>query len=57
MTSLVPLVDASRGGTLECRFFGAVCVADTQGRVLAHAGDPHWVSFTRSTLKALQALG
>jgi L-asparaginase II len=56
MTSLVPLVDASRGGTLECRFFGAVAVADTQGRVVAHAGDPHWVTFTRSTLKALQAL-
>ncbi len=56
MTSLVPLVDASRGGTLECRFFGAVAVADTAGRVVAHAGDPHWVSFTRSTLKAIQAL-
>lgn len=56
MTSLVPLVDASRGGTLECRFFGAVAVADAQGRVVAHAGDPHWVSFTRSTLKAFQAL-
>ena len=36
--------------------FGALAVTDTQGRVLAQAGDPHWVTFTRSTLKPLQAL-
>jgi len=56
MTALVPLVETFRGGTLECVHFGAVAVCDTQGRVLAQAGDPHWVTFTRSTLKALQAL-
>jgi L-asparaginase II len=56
MASLVPLVETTRGGTLECLHFGALAVADTQGRVLAHAGDPHWVTFTRSTLKPLQAL-
>ncbi|TFZ07031.1 asparaginase [Ramlibacter henchirensis] len=56
MSSLVPLIDTFRGGTLECRHFGVVAVADTTGRVLAHAGDPHWLTFTRSTLKALQAL-
>jgi L-asparaginase II len=56
MTSLVPLIETYRGGTLECIHFGAVAVTDTQGRVVAHAGDAHWRSFTRSTLKALQAL-
>ncbi|MGZ5271721.1 MAG: asparaginase [Ramlibacter sp.] len=56
MTTLVPLIDALRGGTLECQHFGAVAVVDTAGRLLAHAGDPHWVTFSRSTLKALQAL-
>lgn len=56
MTTLVPLIDTTRGGTLECQHFGAVAVVDTAGRLLAHAGDPHWVTFTRSTLKALQAL-
>jgi L-asparaginase II len=54
--NLVPLVETFRGGTLECVHFGAVAVADTRGRVVAHAGDAHWLSFTRSTLKALQAL-
>ena len=56
MSGLVPLIELHRGGTLECLHFGAVAVSDTQGRVIAHAGDPHWMAFTRSTLKALQAL-
>ncbi len=56
MTSLVPLIETFRGGTLECTHFGAVAVADTAGQAVAHAGDAHWRSFTRSTLKALQAL-
>ncbi len=56
MTNLVPLIEAYRGGTLENQHFGALAVVDTQGKVLAHAGNPQWVSFTRSTLKALQAL-
>ena len=56
MASLVPLIELLRGGTLECVHFGAVAVADSQGRIVAQAGDPHWITFTRSTLKALQAL-
>ncbi len=56
MASLVPLIELHRGGTLESIHFGAVAVVDTQGKAVAHAGDPHWLSFTRSTLKALQAL-
>lgn len=54
--NLVPLIELSRGGTLECLHFGAVAVVDLQGRVVASAGDPHWRTFSRSTLKALQAL-
>ncbi|HXE48615.1 MAG TPA: asparaginase, partial [Ramlibacter sp.] len=56
MASLVPLIELLRGGTLECVHFGAVAVADAQGKLVASAGDPQWVSFSRSTLKALQAL-
>ncbi len=50
------LIELTRGGTLECQHFGSVAVVNAQGRLLAHAGDPHWLTFTRSTLKALQAL-
>jgi L-asparaginase II len=56
MSSLVPLLETTRGTTLENQHFGAVAVTDTSGRVLASAGDPQWLTFTRSTLKALQAL-
>jgi len=55
-TPWTPLIETRRGDTPECIHFGALAVCDTQGRVLAHAGDPGVVTFTRSTLKALQAL-
>jgi L-asparaginase II len=50
------LVELTRGGTLECQHFGSVAVVDSSGKLLAQAGDPYWLTFTRSTLKALQAL-
>ncbi len=56
MSALVPLVQTFRGGTLECQHSGAIAVTDTQGKVLAQAGDPYWTTFTRSTLMALHAL-
>jgi L-asparaginase II len=56
MSSLVPLVTTFRGDALENTHFGAIAVCDTHGRVAASSGDPHWMTFTRSTLKALQAL-
>jgi L-asparaginase II len=56
MTSLVPLVETTRGDTLENVHFGALAVSDARGHVRASAGDPHWLTFTRSTLKPLQAL-
>lgn len=56
MAALVPLVETLRGGTREGLHFGALAVVDAGGRVLARAGDPYWTTFTRSTLKPLQAL-
>ncbi len=54
--NLTPLIQLTRGGTPECMHFGAVAVTDRAGRLKAFAADPHLVTFTRSTLKALQAL-
>lgn len=56
MATLVPLIESWRGDTLECVHHGACAVADAAGTLRAQAGDGHWVSFTRSTLKPLQAL-
>ncbi len=54
--NLTPLVQLNRANTLECLHFGAVAVVNAAGTLLARAGDAHWLTFTRSTLKALQAL-
>ena len=52
----IPLIELTRGGTLECQHLGSVAVVNSAGRLLAQAGDPQFMTFTRSTLKALQAL-
>jgi L-asparaginase II len=51
-----PLIELTRNGVQECLHWGAVALTDTEGHVLAHVGNPHWLCFTRSTLKPLQAL-
>ncbi len=51
-----PLIELRRNGTLECLHLGSAVLADAQGQVLAQVGEPHWMCFTRSTLKAMQAL-
>ena len=56
LTPFVPLIQLNRADTQECLHFGAIAVVNTQGKLIAQAGDPHWVGYTRSTLKALQAL-
>jgi len=54
--SFVPLVEVLRGGIVESVHHGAVAVVDRDGRLLYAAGDPELVTFTRSSLKPLQAL-
>jgi L-asparaginase II len=51
-----PLVEVTRGPAVESVHQGAVAVVDRAGRVLYAAGDPHALTFTRSSLKPLQAL-
>jgi L-asparaginase II len=50
------LVEVTRGPAVESAHFGSVAVVDRDGRVLHAAGDPHFLTFTRSSLKPLQAL-
>ncbi len=52
----VPLAVATRGGIAESVHFGSVAVVDPAGRLLAWAGDPESLSFTRSACKPFQAL-
>ena len=43
-------------GTVENIHYGAIAVVSADGDVLHRAGDPHFLTFTRSTLKPFQAL-
>jgi L-asparaginase II len=52
----VPLIETTRGGITECVHHGAIAAVDVHGKMLAQVGDAHTRIFTRSTLKALQAL-
>jgi L-asparaginase II len=54
--SHVPLAEATRGGAVESIHLGSVAVVDRDGVLLAAAGDPEFLTFTRSALKPLQAL-
>jgi len=54
--NLEPLIQLTRGGVQECLHFGSVAVVNTRGKVTACVGDPQLRTFSRSTLKALQAL-
>jgi L-asparaginase II len=55
MPSAVPLVRVVRSGLVESVHAGHVAVCDADGRLLAAAGDPERVVFSRSSMKPLQA--
>lgn len=50
-----PLVEVSRAGQVESLHYGSIAVCDPNGSMLASWGDPHSVTFTRSTAKPFQA--
>lgn len=54
--SAAPLAEVTRGGQVESIHFGSVAVVNTRGDLLYQAGDPHFPTFTRSTIKPFQAL-
>jgi L-asparaginase II len=51
-----PLVEVTRGNDIESIHFGSVAVVNARGELLYQAGDPDFLTFTRSTLKPFQAL-
>lgn len=52
----VPLVCVTRGDIVESVHYGAYCVVDQDGRLLAKAGNPDYITYPRSSLKPFQAL-
>ena len=55
MPNAVPLVRVVRSGVTESIHLGHVAVCDPSGRLLASAGDPDHLLFSRSSMKPLQA--
>ena len=51
-----PLAQATRNGQVESVHFGSVAVVNTRGDLLYRAGNPDFVTFTRSTIKPFQAI-
>ncbi|HET7032416.1 MAG TPA: asparaginase, partial [Casimicrobiaceae bacterium] len=52
----VPLAEVTRGSAVESIHYGSVAVVDREGRLLAAAGDPTFLTMTRSSLKPFQAM-
>ena len=50
---VAPLVEITRGKIVESVHFGAFCVVDSKGRLLAQAGNPDLITYPRSSLKPL----
>lgn len=51
-----PLAVATRGEAIESVHYGSVAVVDRSGRLLHAAGDPDFLTMTRSALKPFQAM-
>jgi L-asparaginase II len=51
-----PLVEVTRGDIVESVHYGAFCVADRDGHLLAQGGNPGYLTYPRSSLKPFQAL-
>jgi len=51
-----PLAVATRGDAIDAIHYGSVAVVDRDGKLLYSAGDPAFLTMTRSALKPLQAM-
>ena len=54
--SFAPVLEVTRGETIESVHYGAIAVVDPQGKLVKAYGDPHAVTFLRSAAKPFQAL-
>jgi len=52
----VLLLEVTRGPIVESRHYGHAAVVDSSGRLLYQAGDPHLVTYLRSSAKPIQAI-
>lgn len=56
MQNYAPLLERTRGTTVESLHYGAATVVDSTGKLLSWIGNPQLVTFLRSAAKPFQAL-
>lgn len=56
MANYTPLLERTRGTTVESLHYGAATVVDSSGKLLAWIGNPQLATFLRSAAKPFQAL-
>lgn len=52
----VKLVDVHRGNRVESSHYGHIAVVNSEGKLLYSVGNPHRVTYARSSVKPLQAI-
>jgi L-asparaginase II len=52
----LPIYEMIRGDIVESVHFGAIAVVNASGQIIASHGDPHTITFMRSSAKPLQVL-
>jgi L-asparaginase II len=55
-TQYLPVFELTRGEIVESIHYGSIAVVSPDGQLMAHYGDPHAVTFLRSSAKPFQAL-
>lgn len=55
-TAYPPIFERTRGGIVESIHAGAIAVCDPQGNLIAWYGDPHVITYLRSSAKPFQAM-
>jgi L-asparaginase II len=55
-TTYQPVFELTRGNTVESVHYGAFAVVDYRGQMILSSGNPHTVTFLRSSAKPFQAL-
>ncbi len=56
MDQYLPIVEFTRGKTVESIHYGAFAIVDSHGKILASHGSPELITYLRSSAKPFQAL-
>ena len=56
LNEYLPVLELTRGKTVESIHYGAFAIVDSRGKLLAHHSSPEIITFLRSSAKPFQAM-